>query len=1366
MPKNSFVFVACGERHTARLGTAIKFLRQFSRCNIFVVGRTRLDIDCDRMIVANVPAHLDNRAASIFLKTSLHKIVPFDGRKFCYLDSDVIAVGNVDEIFDRASAPITFANDHGNLRQFSRFAVNCRCSKWECDHLHAAIAKKFGTKVTEPDWRHWNGGVFVFDQDSAPFMERWHRHTLSIFQDPYWKTRDQGTLAATVWELKLQDHPTLPREFNFIVDPFKSVAVPRSKRKPLKARKLESDKSYSLRDGKRALPRPAFLHFINNGVGMRGWKNWDDAERFLKQTQRRSRATGAGTPIVFSGNGSSARPLSADNRVVHGLWIGRTLSRMEQLTIHSFLKHGHEFHLWLYDGVDTPLPKEVVIEDANEIIPHNRIMQKQNVDTESGVGKGSYSPFSDLFRYKLLYEKGGYWVDMDVTCLRPFNFKAPYLFRAHRVGVVGNIMKCPPRSRLMQNLYEKIARELNPRSEWLMTNRTLSEMVRRMRLTRYIRADIWNEESWWDVLRPLILGDQPVPTRWHAIHWINEFWRTLKESGGMYRGRRLFDVVPDKDYPPPGSALARLYSQYLPSPASTPAGTSAPVIKLPPMPANQPALRQPPILKYTTPGHINILVASLARGGAERIVLETLAGLQRRNVAAKLFVLYQNHANFSYTPPGNVQVFRLHTLSAEARLHKIASEVLASPDPMLYTHLIKSDQLRFLWERGIKTIPVVHNSWECWQDSPAAYNSPQVPIVTAVSGEVARQLREEDCPKPVVVIRHELQRWFSPEELQQNRVKIRSRYGISQDTLLIGMVGEFKSQKAYTRAVRVLAQVRRQVPAKLMILGGWDHDWGHGRQTYIATQRLALELGVITDMFTPGPMPDTEEYYPAFDVFLNTSAYEGLSVSLLEAINAGCPIVTADVGGNREVMPSRAVLVKDPSDINAYVNGIATVLQPKPRVLVQKPGDFDLVPKLWHWLANSRSRNEGSTGDHLANRSGVLFLTDNLNIGGAQKSLLNLLRHLPPSVKNWLCVLESSYCQGYLDEAGRCGAVFSTHDAVDYLERVERVLGLVEMLKVRDVCFWNVDPRIKLLLAKILPAGSVRLTDVSPGPFLFVEMDNAASFQQRIAFTTADYWGRLDRFVAKYNGGLPKDFPKVTGKAAVISNGVVLPEAKGQKPAGFPPIVDPELVIGTACRIAPGKRIEFLIEMMAELNRSLSGVNLVIVGGVDPRYTEYWQRLMEQLKARQVNNLHFVGPQADVIPWLRQFKALVMMAETPGCPNASLEAMALGIPVVANVAGGIGEQVLHGINGFLVSGHDPKEMGRHVHYLLVNARARKRMGEAARITAAKDFSMNLMVQRYAKLFEPPAPALPAAVKISRTKPLVRRKAKTTLNRHE
>ncbi len=945
MKKDAFVFVVCGERHAARLNLSLKFLKKFSRRDIIVVkNRASLKLDCDQVIAPKVPAGLDNHQASIFLKTSLHKILAREQRRFCYLDSDVIAVNDqVDTIFNHARKPVSFAADHCSLRQFSRHAVNCHCTGQECEHLHEAIFKTFGVKITPKTWQHWNGGVFVFDQVSAEFMDLWHKNTLLIFHRPYWKTRDQGSLVATVWQLGLQDHPVLPRKYNFIVDPLDRV--PRTKRDTIQARELFPNESYSLGNGTSqgtAKPHPAFLHLINGGVGKHGWKNWDDLESLLEtKVSRTALATNRTIAKVKRAKIKSPqidRPLSADNRIVHSLWIGPTLSKMELLTIRSFLRHGHEFHLWAYDKIQTPLPKEVVLEDANKIIPRNRIIKKAETDPETGVGQGSFSsPFSDLFRYKLIYEKGGYWVDMDITCLRPFNFSTPYVFRPHRVGVVGSDIKSPRRSRLMKTVYARVAREANEHTEWLMPNRVLSQTIRRLRLTRYIQAGIWNEDSWWGQVRPFALGDNPLPSGWFAIHWINEFWRTLKQHGGFYRGRRLFDVVPEKENPKPGSALAKLYSEYgLETSSNGSSANGAPAKQNLEMPLNKPAGRQPATPQFLMTSHINILLPSLTRGGAERSVLETLTGLQRRNSSAKLLILHSVRPSYSFNPTGNIQVFRLNAPDMQTKLHTVAAEILASPEPLVYTHMIKAELLRTLWERGVQTVPVIQNARPSWQDSPAAFNQPQIPFVVAVSEAVAEQLREDKCPRPVVVMRHELQRWFTPEELQENRRQIRERHGITDNTLVIGMVGEFKSQKAYTRAVRVLAQIRKIRPAKLMILGGWDHEWGHGRHAYAATCRLALELNVITDLLTLGPVPDAERYYAAFDVFLNTSAFEGLSVALLEAIQTGCPIVTADAGGNAEILPERAVLIQDSSDISAYVGGIAQALKASSRTLTPK----------------------------------------------------------------------------------------------------------------------------------------------------------------------------------------------------------------------------------------------------------------------------------------------------------------------------------------------------------------------------------------------------------------------------------------------
>ncbi len=88
------------------------------------------------------------------------------------------------------------------------------------------------------------------------------------------------------------------------------------------------------------------------------------------------------------------------NKIIQGLWIGDTLSPMEQMSIASFLRHGHEYRLYTYDPISN-IPASTTIKDANQILPKDRIFTLQQ-----GWGKGSYAVFSDMFRYLLLNKRG------------------------------------------------------------------------------------------------------------------------------------------------------------------------------------------------------------------------------------------------------------------------------------------------------------------------------------------------------------------------------------------------------------------------------------------------------------------------------------------------------------------------------------------------------------------------------------------------------------------------------------------------------------------------------------------------------------------------------------------------------------------------------------------------------------------------------------------------------------------------------------------------------------------------------------------------------------------------------------------------
>jgi hypothetical protein len=109
---------------------------------------------------------------------------------------------------------------------------------------------------------------------------------------------------------------------------------------------------------------------------------------------------------------------------IQGLWIGPRLSALEQLSIRSFLAHGHPYHLYAYEKI-SGVPAGVEIRNAEEILPSSLVFKVQD---------GYHAGFSDWFRWKLLLERGGWWADLDVVALRPFAFLGEYAFASEAQG--------------------------------------------------------------------------------------------------------------------------------------------------------------------------------------------------------------------------------------------------------------------------------------------------------------------------------------------------------------------------------------------------------------------------------------------------------------------------------------------------------------------------------------------------------------------------------------------------------------------------------------------------------------------------------------------------------------------------------------------------------------------------------------------------------------------------------------------------------------------------------------------------------------------------------------------------------------------
>jgi hypothetical protein len=127
----------------------------------------------------------------------------------------------------------------------------------------------------------------------------------------------------------------------------------------------------------------------------------------LRETRPSSKQVTAGT--VAGSSREADRP--AEHRF-QSFWHGGALSPYELLCLKSFIDCGHAVDLYSYDA-NLVVPPGVRLCNANELVPRD----KASVYQADGFGKGSPAALANLFRYTLLAEKGGWWIDTDVICL-------------------------------------------------------------------------------------------------------------------------------------------------------------------------------------------------------------------------------------------------------------------------------------------------------------------------------------------------------------------------------------------------------------------------------------------------------------------------------------------------------------------------------------------------------------------------------------------------------------------------------------------------------------------------------------------------------------------------------------------------------------------------------------------------------------------------------------------------------------------------------------------------------------------------------------------------------------------------------------
>ncbi|EBA10908.1 hypothetical protein RCCS2_00462 [Roseobacter sp. CCS2] len=149
---------------------------------------------------------------------------------------------------------------------------------------------------------------------------------------------------------------------------------------------------------------------------------------------------------------------------IGALWIGGSLTWLEQLCLKSFAKHGHEVLLFTYGDVKN-VPDGIKIRNGREILETDNFVLHSRSQ--------SVALFSDLFRFHMIKAIPEIiYIDTDVFCLKPLDFADPYIFgyekyrnpQAWRIN--GAILRLPPESLLLQKMLDFMTDEY-PQPTWI-----------------------------------------------------------------------------------------------------------------------------------------------------------------------------------------------------------------------------------------------------------------------------------------------------------------------------------------------------------------------------------------------------------------------------------------------------------------------------------------------------------------------------------------------------------------------------------------------------------------------------------------------------------------------------------------------------------------------------------------------------------------------------------------------------------------------------------------------------------------------------------------------------------------------------------
>ncbi|HSD30130.1 MAG TPA: glycosyltransferase [Vicinamibacteria bacterium] len=731
------------------------------------------------------------------------------------------------------------------------------------------------------------------------------------------------------------------------------------------------------------------------------------------------------------------------------------------------------------------------------------------------------------------------------------------------------------------------------------------------------------------------------------------------------------------------------------------------------------------------------IVTSLQQGGAERVALDLSVALPAQGLSTLLAVVSEPSREAFATPRGVALLEWDRAAERARRAEPLGRALVASGIDVAHAHLLDREDVRLLGRAGVPMALTLHNARPGWPAGTESLEAGEASLLVACSRAVERDVLASGLEGPCRTVWNGIDFGSFASTPSGSGGEWRARLGFEPDDFVMLAVANPRPQKRLERLPEILRDLRGALrergvarQARLVVAGSPSAGSADSVLAAADLERAVERSGVADHVRLLGAVKDVGPLLRAADVLISTSAHEGLSLAQLEALASDLPVVTTAVGGAPEVAEkaSGVSLVSADAPSNEFVPPLLALAcaGERPSLAPAASAHFALRRMAADYARLLRSVAAAAAP---ARREGLLLVANNFSTGGAQSSARRLLLELRRrGVRVRAAVIQEQPAhptpgRRALEAAGVPVLAVPPPEDLEPAAAIARILEWIETDRPQAVVFWNVIVQHKLLLADTL--FDVPVFDVSPGEMFFASLERYfANPRPGLPYATpGEYGARLAGVVVKYGAEAACARSLLGAPVHVIPNGLEAREAR------LPPPANGRITIGTLARLDPRKRVDRLLRALRLAAPRLPPYLLRIGGGPEPGFPGHGEELRRMAEGLHVE---FVG-DVDADEFLPGLDVFALVAEPAGCPNASLEAMAYGLPVVATDAGGMREQIVDRVSGRLVPREDEPALATALVELCADGEVRRRLGTGGRERVRTRFSIRTMADAYQDL---------------------------------